>query len=169
MKCLRIGRFICCFVLLSILSAGPSWAVGKNERTMGLILGDPIGLTLKVPMEENTFLNIHAGIWTWHFWHDQNYDTPFFSMDYAWCLPLNKSRHTFYAGLGLAGFFRDNPKDDSKSDAVVAIRMPLGVEFFTTEKLSLSFELAPIYQIAPAYTYKRIFELNGGLIITHSF
>jgi len=133
-------------------------------------LAAPVAITLKLPVSKRAFFNIHGGIWTWSFWHDIDYDTPFLSVDYAIRFPFYHDRLQLYMGLGLAGFFKDNPKDPDDYDAAAAVRLPLGIEFFRTDHYTISFELAPIYQFAPAYESGPYgIELNGGLILECTF
>ena len=151
-------------------SSSSSFADIKNKKEVGLHLGDPIAISLKIPVKKKTFLNVHAGIWTWRFWHDINYNTPYLSIDYAWLFPFKQSSNDFYIGAGMAFFFADNPKDKRDYDAACAFRLPVGFAFYTKDYLSLSFELAPIYQIVPAFSFKPyIIELNGGLVLMFSF
>ena len=131
------------------------------------MVGDPITVNLKMPVKEKTFLNIHAGVWTWRLWHDIDYNTPYLSVDYAMLFPIQKS--SFYVGAGIAIFFADNPKDNNDYDAAAAVRLPVGIELYSKDKFSLGFELAPIYQVLPAYSAHYIIELNGGLLISYSF
>jgi hypothetical protein len=167
---MRLATYIVSFGLLFVLSVSVSSAEVKNERAIGLLLGDPIALSLKFPVRERTFLNIRAGIWTWSFWHDIRYDTPYLSLDYAWLFPFRKHPLTFYIGGGVALFLADNPKDKDDYDAAAAVRLPLGLEFYSKDSFSLSFELAPIYQVAPPFSFKPyVLELNGGLVVMYSF
>ena len=156
--------------VLVFLSLSASASELKNEKSLGLMIGDPIALSLRVPLKENTFLNIHAGVWTWAFWHDIHYNTPYLSVDHVWLFPGSGSYHNYYIGAGVAGFFHDNTKDKRDYDAAAAVRIPLGYEIYSKDKLSVVFELAPIYQFAPAYNaVPYIIELNGGLITNWSF
>jgi hypothetical protein len=162
----RLGKYIILSAVLVFFSSKPSIAEIKNEKSIGLLLGDPIAASLKIPVSEKTFLNIHAGIWTWSFWHDINYDTPFLSVDYDLLNPLEQFPFLSYVGAGIAFFFADNPKDKDDYDACAAIRLPVGLEFYKKNNFSLGFEVAPIYQFLPVYNAKPyIIELNGGLVI----
>ncbi|NOZ63789.1 MAG: hypothetical protein GXO71_02400 [Caldiserica bacterium] len=150
--------------MLTYLSATLAFAETQNRKSVGLLLGDPIAISLKIPVQGKTFVDLRAGIWTWHFWQEQSYNTPYLSIDYTWNFP------DFYAGIGIAFFFADNPKDERNYPACAAIRFPLGRELYSQENFSVLFELAPIYQVAPAYNFKPyIFELNGGLMLRHPF
>ena len=144
--------------------SGLSFAEIRNEKQAGLLLGDPIAISFKIPTDEMTFLNIRAGAWSWHFWNGQiNYDSLYLSIDHAWLFPVKQFQNPFYAGVGLFLIFSDNPKANSNTDEAIALRFPLGFDFYKDENITIGFELAPTYQFAPTYeadTY--IFDLNGG-------
>jgi hypothetical protein len=141
-----------------------------TSRSLGVMLGDPMAITLHQPVNEKASFNIHAGIWTWSFWHDIKYDTPYLSIDYVILRPINKIPLLAYIGGGFAFFLDDNPKDDDDYDASVAVRIPFGFEFFKNKDFSIGFEIAPIYQFAPSYSAEPYgIELNGGLTIGYSF
>ena len=157
--------------IIFVLLASPSLAGEVNRRSLGLMLGDPMALTLKIPVKNNTFLNTKAGLWTWYFWEEPViYDTPFISVDYARRFGIKSSRQNWYFGAGLALFFRDNPKDGVDSDFVAAVRLPLGFQFYTKGSFSLSLEVALLHQFAPWYIAQPYgIELNGGLLLQYAF
>ena len=162
--------FLCIVCLFVPAHPGTTYGETDTRRSLGVMLGDPIAITFHQPVNEKTSLNIHAGIWTWSFWHDIKYDTPYLSIDYVVLRPISKIPLLSYVGGGFAIFFDDNPKDDDDYDAAVAVRIPFGFEFYREKDFSIGFEIAPIYQFAPAYSAKPYgIELNGGLIISYSF
>jgi len=171
LKNMKSIQYILTYLLLIGLLPGLSFAEIRNEREVGLLLGDPIAVSLKIPVKENTFLNLRAGAWSWHFWNgDIDYNTPYISLDYAWLFSYKQTQRRYYAGAGMAVFFADNPKDKNNYEAAAAIRFPLGVEIYKKENLTLGFELAPIYQFAPAYDSGPYgLELNGGFTFGLSF
>ena len=170
-----INSFLKIFFLITFVIAIPGLNLAEssepgNRKSVGVMLGDPVAVTFHQPVNEKASLNIHAGIWTWSFWHDIKYDTPYLSMDYVVLRPIYKIPLFSYVGGGFAIFFDDNPKDDDDYEAAVAVRIPFGFEFYKNNDLSIGFEIAPIYQFAPAYRAKPYgIELNGGLIISYSF
>lgn len=166
---LRIFIFTAGLILCIMLLSRPSFAESENSRSFGLLLGDPIAATMDLPVTKETFLNIHAGIWAWSFWHDIRYDTPYLSIDFAWG-PVNLIPLFSYVGAGFAFFFADNPKDKKDYDACMAVRMPFGFEFYRDKKFSVGFEIAPIYQVLPPYRAKPYgLELNGGLTLRYFY
>lgn len=153
-------------IALVFIFTSYSFAGEDNTKSYGILLGDPLAVTMTIPVKEDTFLNIHAGIWSWKFWHGIQYDTPFASVDYAWRSPVKKFPPLSYIGIGIAGFFKDNPKDDNNYSACAAVRLPIGIYFYNHEKYTVGFEIAPIYQFLPAYSSGPYgLELNGGLTV----
>ncbi|MDD5454537.1 MAG: hypothetical protein PHW62_03450 [Candidatus Ratteibacteria bacterium] len=171
MKKIKILLVIIPMIALSInLSGAETFEETKNEKGMGLLIGDPVAVSVKAPVNDRNFWDFRVGIWTWYFWHDQEYNTPYLSIDYNWFFPLENSPHYFYTGLGLAFFLSDNPKDVNDYDACAAVRFPIGRQLYKSEDFSIIFEVAPIYQFAPPYDAKPyIFELNAGIMFRHYF
>ena len=168
---MRLILYIVSHVILIGLLSSLSFAEIKNQREVGLLLGDPIAISYKIPVKDGTFVNVRAGVWSWHFWNgDIDYDTPYLSVDYAWLFSLKQTGRQYYAGAGLAVFFADNPKDKDNYEAAVAVRFPLGIELYKKDNLTVGLELAPIYQFAPAYDSGPYgLELNGGFTFGLSF
>jgi hypothetical protein len=154
-------------MITALMLSNLSFAETKNKKSFGALLGDPLALSLTVPVTQDTFLNIHGGAWSWKFWHgDIQYDTPFLSVDYAWHTPIKQFPFFSYIGAGIAAFFADNPKDDNNYDACAALRIPVGFEFYSNKDFAIGFEIAPLYQFAPAYYAKPYgLELNGGVTV----
>ncbi len=169
---LRLTRYLYGLMLMVFIFfiARTSFAELNNNKSLGILLGDPIAVTFQIPVKKKTFINIHAGIWTWSFWHDIKYDTPFLSVDYAVRVLIKQIPLLSYIGTGFSFFFADNPKDDNNYDACVAVRIPFGFEFYKKENFSIGFEIAPIYQFLPAYSAKPYgLELNGGVLLNYSY
>ena len=164
------GIFMCIVCMFILAVHGTTYGDTDTTRSLGVMLGDPMAITLHQPVNEKASFNIHAGIWTWSFWHDIKYDTPYLSIDYVILRPINKIPLLAYIGGGFAFFLDDNPKDDDDYDAAVAVRIPFGFEFFKNKEFSIGFEIAPIYQFAPSYSAEPYgIELNGGLTIGYLF
>lgn len=163
-----------CALALVALAALPrtlSYAQAENQRSIGLMLGDPMALSYREPITDSTFLDIKAGVWTWHFWHEPiAYDVPFVSADHSWLLSSGESGHNLSVGAGIALFMDDNPKDGKRSNAVAALRVPIGSQLHSRGDISLNVELAPILQFAPWYVGGRYgIELNGGVVLRYAY
>ncbi len=168
MKVLKRDRMKVIFVLaLALVFSSKAFAeVQGNRKSIGLQVGDPMAVSLRIPVTQRNFLNISGGIWAWHFWHDVRYDTPILIVDYAWMLSRKNSRWNFHAGIGLNIFFGDNPKDSQDYEACLGIRFPLGIEFKVSDRLSIGLELAPFFQALPPFAFDPyIIDQNGGIVV----
>ncbi|RMG05525.1 MAG: DUF3996 domain-containing protein [Nitrospirae bacterium] len=167
------GALSCLLISLVLVAACPRGIQAenyKNQHSIGLIMGDPIAISFKTPINESAFLNLRLGMWAWHFWHDVMFNTPYLSVDYAWSSPFGRFKLPYYMGVGIAAFFRDNPKDERNYDAALAIRVPIGIELASTGRFSLNFEIAPIYQAVPPFSFEPyIIELNGGMLLRYNY
>ncbi|MBU0534360.1 MAG: hypothetical protein KJ887_06165 [Candidatus Omnitrophica bacterium] len=110
MRELKLILIILSIIITPNLLWGKSYKEAKNDKDFGLLLGDPMAISVKLPVNVRNFWDFRAGIWTWHFWHDKKYNTPYLSMDYGWFFPLENSPHYFYTGIGLVFFFLTIPK-----------------------------------------------------------
>ena len=156
------------FVLALCLSiSSVAFAEGqRNRKSIGFQTGDPMAVSLRMPVTQRNFVNISGGIWAWHFWHDVHYDTPILTVDFAWLSSKKNSRWNFYAGVGLNIFFGDNPKDSQDYDACLGIRFPLGIEFMASNRISIGLELAPFFQVLPPFAFDPyVIDQNGGIVV----
>ena len=153
-------------ILSVVLSSNVLAENQRNKTAVGMHIGDPMALTLRLPVAEKNFVNISGGIWAWHFWHDVRYDTAILSVDFAWLFGRKNSRWTYSAGFGLNIFFGDNPKDSQDYEACLGIRFPLGVEYFVSDRISIGLEYAPFFQILPPFAFTPyVIDQNGGIVI----
>jgi hypothetical protein len=129
----------------------PVAAADVSARTweLGVILGEPTGLSAKYWTTANTALDFGAA---WSFGHDGNFHL---HCDYL-----------LYFGIGgRVRFESDDPKDDDKGTRV-GLRMVLGLEYLVAAyPMSVFFEIAPIVDVAP----KTEGSMNGGLGIRYVF
>jgi len=108
----RQGKKIIFFLILSVvLSSNAFTDVKRNKTSIGFLIGNPVILSLRVPITKRNYLNISGGIWAWHFWHDPHYNTGILTVDFAWLFPKKNSRWNYSAGIRLNIFFADNPKN----------------------------------------------------------
>jgi hypothetical protein len=159
---------LCLLPILLVLSAVPSHGSVKenNRRSYGLQMGDPIALTMRIPVSEINFIDIDAGIWAWHLYEDVEFNTVFLAFDYARMLTKRSSRLTFFAGAGVNVFFSDNPKDAEDYKACMGLRFLFGADLMISERLSIGFELAPFIQLLRPYVHQPYgIDQNGGIVI----
>lgn len=155
------------FLILSVILSSNVFAdVKRNKAALGVLIGDPVALSLRVPITQKNYLNISGGIWSWHFWKNPHYNTAILAVDFVWLFPKKNSRWNYSAGIGLNFFFADNPKDNKDYDACVGVRFPLGIEFLVSSHISIGIEYAPFFQILPPFAFKPyVIDQNGGIVI----
>lgn len=154
--------------ILLILYQSPSLASIKdnNRKSYGLQIGDPIAFTVRLPVSEINFIDIDAGIWAWHLYHDVEFNTAFLAFDYARMLTKGSSRLTFFAGAGVNVFFSDNPKDAEDYKVCMGLRFIFGADLMISKRLSIGFEMAPFIQLLRPYVHQPYgIDQNGGIVI----
>jgi hypothetical protein len=167
----RQGKRIVFFLILSLVFSSSAFADAKrNKRSIGFLIGDPMALSLRLPITQKSYLNISGGVWAWHFWHDPLYNTGILTVDFAWMFSKKNSRWNYSVGIGMNIFFADNPKDSRDYDACLGIRFPLGIEFLASDHISIGLECAPFFQILPPFAFRPyVIDQNAGLVIRYSF
>lgn len=163
----RKGKKIVFFLILSVvLSSNAFSEVKRNRTSIGFLIGDPMALSLRLPLTQKSCLNISGGIWAWHFWEDPHYNTGVLTADFAWMFSKKNSRWNYFLGIGLNIFFADNPKDSRDYDACLGIRFPLGIEFLASDHVSIGIECAPFFQIMPPFAFRPyVIDQNAGIVL----
>jgi len=138
---------------------------GTGDIEPGLLVGDPVGISLRVPVGEDTAIDVKTGIWAWHLWHDTVYDTPFVTADYLWWRS-DKDAFSDYMGIGFNVFFKDNPKESYSEETIIGIRVPFGWVLHEGDGIKVELELAPFAQVQPFFLFEPyILDLNGGVVV----
>jgi hypothetical protein len=132
----------CIFALLAALSLAPGAAQAQEGLGLGVIVGEPTGLSLKTWLHPTTAFDL-AAAWSFvdedalHLHGDyliHNYNT----------FPVSKGRLPFYYGVGARLKIQDH-------DSAVGIRVPVGVSYlFAHEPIDLFLEVVPIMDVTPA-------------------
>jgi hypothetical protein len=150
-----------------------SWAVpvaaaGRPDTgtwELGVILGEPTGLSAKYWMTTNTALDFGAA---WSFEKDSNFHL---HADYLYhnfdIFKVDEGSLPLYFGIGGRLRFEegDHPLDEHHGTHV-GLRLVLGLEYLVAEyPMSIFFEVAPIVDLAPATEG----SVNGGLGIRYVF
>ena len=169
---MRKLAFIFGLVLLAV-SVG-SWAapvaaaggVDTGTWELGVILGEPTGLSAKYWTTTNTALDFGAA---WSFEKDGNFHL---HCDYLYhnfeIFKVDEGSLPLYFGIGGRVRFEDNgSKDiDDNHGTRVGLRLVLGLEYLVAAyPMSVFFEIAPIVDVAP----KTVGSMNGGLGIRYVF
>jgi hypothetical protein len=125
---------------------------------IGLIAGEPTGLTLKYWFTDRMAMDLGAG------WSFAGEDSLQLSGDWLYhvfdLVHVDHGELPFYVGLGGRLKFSDN------GDTRVGVRLPIGMAYeFEDVPLELFAEVAPVIDVAPATQLK----WNGGIGIRYFF
>ncbi len=166
------NAFVLGFVLL-VVSIG-SWAIpaaaagdpDTGTWELGVILGEPTGLSAKYWTTTNTALDFGAA---WSFEKDGNLHL---HCDYLYhnfeIFKVDEGSLPLYFGIGGRVRFEDDDHKDLDNDhgTRVGLRLVLGLEYLVAAyPMSVFFEIAPIVDVAP----KTEGSMNGGLGIRYVF
>ncbi|MFA4949143.1 MAG: DUF3996 domain-containing protein [Candidatus Krumholzibacteriia bacterium] len=167
---MRKNAFILGLILL-VVSFG-SWAVpvaaagGVDNGTweLGVILGEPTGLSAKYWTTTNTALDFGAA---WSFGKDGNFHL---HCDYLYhnynIFKVDEGSLPLYFGIGGRVRFEDDHSINEHHGTRVGLRLVLGLEYLVAAyPMSIFFEIAPIVDVAPATEG----SMNGGLGIRYVF
>lgn len=135
------------FIGLSFLTnAHAQYRSGSTE--LGVILGEPTGVSIQVWQSGNTAID---GALAWSLGKN---DKIHVHADYLKHdqLSVDRGSLTFYYGIGARAILAD--------DARFGARIPVGLHFVIPDsRVSLFFEVAPIFDLIPATD----FDVNGGI------
>ena len=127
----------------SILLGGSASAAGDRDFGLGIILGEPTGISGKLwtggrsavdgavawSTDRNSALHLHVD----YLLHD-------FAL-----ITVEEGRLPFYYGIGGRIKFSENNSDD-----FIGIRVPIGLEYiFAAARVDIFFEIVPILDLAP--------------------
>lgn len=136
-KSVLLGISLFVFIALSTTQVN---AQSQGEKAIGLMIGDPTGVTFKSwtssknaidvgaawSLENNGGISLHAD-YLWHSWFD-----------------VEKGDFAFYYGVGARVRLIEN------NDSSIGVRVPLGVNYLFTEvPLGFFVEIAPIVDLIP--------------------
>ncbi len=140
-------------LLLSLLFAfsftTDAFSQDRHSNTeLGIILGEPTGLSLKMWQSDNTAFD--AGI-AWSFGGSGSVHIHSDYLRHNW-LDTDTGGLALYYGLGARVKLADDPR--------LGARIPIGLQFNIPDtRLSAFFEVAPLLDLVPETT----FDVNGGL------
>lgn len=136
-----------------ILSLSDSYSQGRPGNTeLGIILGEPTGISLKQWQSGSTAID---GAVAWSF---GRHESVHLHADYLKHNPLDVNTGSLYLyyGLGARAILSDNAR--------FGARIPVGLQYIiNSSRLSLFFEVAPTFDLAPATE----FGVDGGIGIRY--
>lgn len=143
---------------VTLLSMAPQAKAQTNSGDFGLgiILGEPTGLSAKLFMGNNRAFDFGAA------WSFGNNSSMHIHSDYLIhrfdLISVDSGQLPLYYGIGARARLADN--------AQLGVRIPVGLSYyFPNDPLELFFEIVPILDLAP----KTSFSGNGGFGIRYYF
>ena len=136
-------------VLVILLGISLSNTFAQKDFGIGIILGDPTGLSAKLYTGSNNAFDFGAA---WSFKGDGNL---LLQADYVWHSSLSKTSSGLFAlyyGIGGRIIFSDDPN--------VGVRIPVGIDYiFSNAPVDIFLEVVPVLDLIPSTD----FDLNGGI------
>jgi hypothetical protein len=130
------------FTLFLMLAAAPLACLAQGGTGLGIMVGEPTGLSAKTWVGGNSALDMGLA---WSFVDEGNvhlhgdylaHNFGLFDLD-SGALPL-------YYGIGLRALFDEN--DDTR----LGLRVPVGIDYiFSDSRADIFFELAPLLDLTP--------------------
>lgn len=150
----RLSARISLILLLgiTILYSNAEAQSRPGNTELGIILGEPTGISLKLWQTQNTAID---GAVAWSFGRNESVHI---HADYLIHTDLEADRGSFmfYYGLGARALLADDPR--------FGARIPVGLQYIIpSTRLSLFFEVAPTFDLIPATK----FGVNGGIGIRY--
>ncbi len=135
-------RFIAIAILLAILLPCANLLAQERGFGLGIIVGEPTGLTGKNWLSPNTAFDFAAA------WSLRENNSLTLQADYLMhsfnLIRVDKGQLPFYYGIGGRIRFADRGDDD------LGVRIPLGLNYhFQNISLDAFFELVPVLDLAP--------------------
>ncbi len=137
-------------ILLALATfAETSDAQDRNSSTeIGVILGEPTGLSLKAWTSDNTAFDLAAA---WSFGGSGSLHLHGDYLRHNW-LNADAGSLALYYGLGARVKLADDPR--------LGARIPIGLQYMIPDtRLSAFFEVAPLFDVVPETS----FDVNGGI------
>jgi hypothetical protein len=153
----------CKMVMVALIGLISTSALAQDQLGIGLIVGEPTGLSMKYWLDDEHAVDAAAA---WSFWDGHGFQL---HADYLWhnfdLLGSAAACDTLpvYYGVGARLKFReDNGTRDDHGATVFGLRVPLGVSYlFDDAPFDIFVEVAPIVDVAPHVDLN--FEVAVGL------
>lgn len=143
--------------LLSSLSYSQS-----NNFGIGIIVGEPTGLSIKIKLSENTAVDGALG-WSFVDEGSVHIHGDFLLHDYD-LISVDEGRLPVYYGIG--GRIKLKNKERGSDDDKIGIRVPVGLAYeFSSRKVDIFLEVVPILDLAP----KSSVTINAALGVRYYF
>lgn len=155
-KNILFAAFLASFMFLFSANTLAQGAPDKGQNGIGIIIGDPTGISFKNWTSSSTAFDIGAA------WSLENNDAISLHADYLWHNYLNVEQGdlAFYYGIGARALLIEN------ADSRIGARIPVGLNYFFAEApFDIFVEIAPIFDVIP----ETDFNGDGGIGIRYNF
>ncbi|MCB0722646.1 MAG: DUF3996 domain-containing protein [Ignavibacteriae bacterium] len=134
--------FATLFILLaSTLSFGQT-----NSFGVGIIVGEPTGLSMKLRLSENTAIDGALG-WSFEDKGSLHIHGDFLLHDYS-LIHVDEGRLPIYYGIG--GRIKLKNENKGNDDDRIGVRVPVGLAYeFSSRKADIFLEIVPILDLTP--------------------
>jgi len=138
------------YLLISAFLLLPSFCSAGDKYELGIIIGEPTGLSAKQNLGGNKALDAAAA---WSFSGEKSLSL---HSDYLWfrndVFKVEKGRLPLYYGVGARLKLQDK--------SVIGARFPIGLQyFFPAERFTIFLEIAPVLDLLPDTD----FDLNAAI------
>ncbi len=150
-------KFIKCAVVLVLMLFFIKPAAAQDRGFgMGIILGEPTGLSAKLWTSSDNAFDFAAA------WSLRGEGNLLLQADYVWhffnVIPVSSGKLPLYIGIGGRALLANDPQ--------LGVRIPFGMDYlFATAPVDIFVELAPILDLSPATD----FGVGGGLGVRYWF
>jgi hypothetical protein len=143
-------------ILISACLNQPAYA--QHDFGLGIIVGEPTGLSGKLWLSQNSAIDGAAA------WSFEGEDAFHLHMDYLLhsfnVIKVDEGKLPIYYGIG------GRIKFEEEDNARVGLRIPVGLEYiFTGERVDFFLEVVPLLDLVPDTD----FSLNGGIGVRYFF
>ena len=140
-------------ILAAILSSASNVSARKNGLGLGVIIGEPTGISFKVWSSNRTAVD-GAVAWSLEGNDKMHLHADYLFHDYS-VVSVDKGSMPFYYGIGGRILVREGRNTDDK----VGVRVPVGLSYlFANSPLEIFFEVVPILDLSPDTEL----DFNGG-------
>ena len=145
-------QILIAFILITAVSLTSAAENGHGNFGLGVILGEPTGLSGKLWTGGKTAFD---GAIAWSTDQNANLHLHLDYLIHNYRFNVDEVNLPFYYGIGGRMKFSENDNDD-----FIGVRVPLGVAYmFDKAPIDLFFEIVPILDLAPDTD----FDLNGAI------
>jgi len=134
-------------IIVLLLAVGSANARMQDTFGLGVIIGEPTGLSLKYWLDEERAID---GAAAWSYSENDSFQLHGDYLIHNYEL-LDAREMPAYYGIGARLKFKDNEgRGRNENNAIFGIRVPVGITYlFDDAPLDLFFELVPVLDLAP--------------------